>query len=745
MEASSKEHTILVNSEEIIDLRQYWRILMSHKWGILGFSTIVTLLTVLIVFNITPVYKGTSTLLIESQQTNVVSIQEVYGLDGSSEYLLTQFEILKSRNLAKKVIIKYDLLNHPAFNIPETGLPDKLQFIQDFSIRDTAVEYFPDLFTAPIEEITEGSEEVILENMISTFLDNLTITPIRKTQLVTISFESIDAKLAAAMANAVGDTYIEDNLAAKLELTVKATTWLNEQLKDQRIDLTSAEQRLQQYREQEKIIGIDGGLGMAEREIELVSSKLVDAKRERLELHSLYNQIQEIGSRNASKLQLIPSILGHTLVQNLKDVVAGVELRRSEVSNRYGKKHPKMKAINSELSRAYSNLNRQILSIARGIENKYKISLEAVKSLEGSLNITRDDMQLLSSKEYKLKELQQDVDTKRALFDQFYTRFSETSATGDLKTANARITDLAATPTEPIKPNKKLIVMLAFVASFMFAVMVAFLLKALDNTVKTSFEVETKLNEVMLGILPLLPTDRKNPNPSYNHYHDDSHSNYSESMRTIRTGVILSSLDNPYKVISVTSSVPGEGKTSTALGLAFSLAQIGTVLLIDADMRRPSIHRALDLGDRRIGLSNLVAQTHEMEECINTYQDGNFDVLTCGLIPPNPSELLSSTRFKDLIHGLSQIYDKIIIDTAPCQAVSDALVLAPIVDAYIYVVKSDSTTSQHAKNGLKRIRQVNGNIAGVVLNHVDVKKAEKYYGEDYGGYYDNYGYTGANS
>jgi capsular exopolysaccharide synthesis family protein len=354
-------------------------------------------------------------------------------------------------------------------------------------------------------------------------------------------------------------------------------------------------------------------------------------------------------------------------------------------------------------------------------------------------------MQELSGKEYKLKEYQQDVDTKRELFEQFYTRFSETSATGDLKTANARLTDLASIPLKPIKPNKKLIVVLAFVASFMFAVMVAFLLKALDNTVKTSVEVENKLHETMLGLLPLLKKTKKNVNPSYRHYIEEPQSGYSESLRTIRTGVILSSLDNPYKILSVTSTIPGEGKTSTALGLAYSLAQLGSVLLIDADMRRPSIHKALGLHDQKMGLSNLVAQSNTMEECIVTYDEGNFDVLTCGVLPPNPSELLSSKRFKDLLTGLTKVYDKIIIDTAPCQAVSDALVLAPMVDAYLYVVKADSTTAQHAKNGLKRIRHVNGNIAGIILNQVDVKKAEQYYGDDHSGYYDSYGYSGANS
>jgi capsular exopolysaccharide synthesis family protein len=239
----------------------------------------------------------------------------------------------------------------------------------------------------------------------------------------------------------------------------------------------------------------------------------------------------------------------------------------------------------------------------------------------------------------------------------------------------------------------------------------------------------------------MLPAKKRQANTIYRQYIEEPHSGYSESLRTIRTGIILSSLDAPYKIISVTSTVPGEGKTSTSLGMAYTLSQVGSVLLIDADMRRPSVHSALDLATHPFGLSNLVARTNSMEECIFNYQEGGFDVLPCGTIPPNPSELLSSQRFKDLLTGLSKIYDKIIIDTAPCQAVSDALVLAPLVDAYVYVVKADSTHTQHAKNGLKRIRQVNGNIAGVILNQVDVKKAERYYGEDHSGYYDSYGYS----
>jgi len=729
-----------IQNQEIIDLRQYWRILMSHKWGILGFSCITSLLVCLIVFNITPIYKGTATLLIESKKSNVVSIQEVYGIDDSNEYLSTQFEILQSRNIAQKVIDKLGLENHPLYQLKQKSSIQS--FIQDTELYAFIKNILPNLsLSASVDD--ETTAVASKERLIDEFLSNLNVSPVKKTQLVRINYESPNAKLAADIANEIANTYIEDNLAAKLELTVKATTWLNEQLKGQRVGLTQAEERLQMYREQQGILGANGGLGMAEREINLVSTKLVDAKRELLEVKNLYDQIQKIGQNNASKLQLIPNILSHPLVQSLKDSVAAIELRRSEISDRYGKKHPKMRALNSERSRAYSNLNKQIISIAHGIENRYKVSVSAVESLEESLVQTKKDMQTLSSKEYKLKELEQDVTTKRTLYEQFYTRFSETSATGDLKTANARITDRAMPPRTAIKPNKKLIISLSFFASFMFAVMIAFLLKALDNTIKTSFEVETKLNETVFGILPLLAKSRTNPHPSYKQYIDLPHSNYSESLRTIRTGVILSSLDKPFKTISVTSTAPGEGKTSVSLGLAFTLAQLGSVLLIDADMRRPSIKNALSLDEQKLGLSDLVAQTGEMQECITAYKDGGFDVLPCGTLPPNPSELLSSQRFKDLISQLSDKYDKIILDTAPCLAVSDALVLSPSVDAYLYVVKSDSTTALNAKNGIKRLRQANANIAGIVLTQVDLKKAEQYYGEDLNGYYDNYSYIGA--
>lgn len=725
--------------DEMIDLREYWRTLMMHKWGIMGFSFLMTLLAVLVVLNITPIYRATATLLIEAQKTNVVSIEEVYGLDGgNSEYLLTQFEILKSRKLAETVVNKFDLAKHPDYN-----QPSQFAFIEEWDLKGLAEQHIP--FELPLTEppalTVEQLREIKFQQTVDAFLKNLSVSPIRKTQLVKISYESSDPQTAAKIANAVADAYIESTLAAKLELTVKATSWLNEQLKDQRAELTAAEKRLQEYREKEQIVGENGGIDIATRELDLISEKLVDARRERLEKESIYRQIRQAGRNNPDALQLITPILVHPLVQTMKESVSLLQIKRSELSKRYGSRHPRMVAVDSELARAQQDLDRQIISVARGLENEYKVASSAEASLKSNIKGTKGDIQNLSRKEYRLKELQQDVDTKRALYDQFYTRFSETTVTGDLKTANARVSDPAIAPQKPIKPKKKLIVAAVVFLSALFAAMVSLIAKVLDNTLQSSSEVEQKLSQTMLGLLPKLKSARKKKNHSYHYFIEEPRSPYAEALRTIRTGIVLSSLDNPYKIICVTSTNPGEGKTTTSLGLACAFGQMERVLLIDADMRKPSLAKAVTLNPRDPGLSNLAAASHSFEDCIYRFEAGNIDVLPSGVIPPNPSELLASRHFGLLLEELAKQYDRIIIDTAPCQAVSDAMVLAPVVDAYIYVAKADATPVKHIKSGLKRLQMSNATIAGIVLNQVDVVKGAKYYGEDYAGYYNAYGYS----
>ncbi|WP_432472284.1 GumC family protein [Amphritea sp. HPY] len=717
------------HSQETIDLRQYLAIINRYKWGILGLASAIAMLTTLVVFSMSPVYKASATLLIESSQANIVSIEEVYGLDPTNnEYYLTQFEILRSRQLAETVIDKLQLSDHPEFNPAANG--------SKFNWRDLIPFQLPEKSNTGIDQAQRHKQQIT-----ERFLAKLTISPVRKTQLVTISFEAGDALLAAQIANAVGEAYIDNNLEARLQLTYKASEWLLERLSGLREQLKTSEKRLQQYREQENIIGTDGGFNIANTELDLVASRLVDARRKRLETESLYRQIKSVDRQSNLAYEQIPAILQHPLIRELKKAELEVTLKKAELAKRYGPKHPKMRAVQSELSDVQSSLKIQFSSIVSGIENDYQLARTAERGLQASVDDSKQDLQSINRKEYRLKELEQEVDANRQLYETFFNRLNETNAAGNLKTANARIADPALPPLKPAKPRTKLTVAISFVLGLIIGLVLSFVLEALNNTLRSITDIEDKLYASTLGLLPFLKNNKREPPESYFSYVEEPKSDFAESVRTIRTGLVISSLNKPYKTIACTSSVPGEGKTTLALSLSFCLGQMEKVLLIDADMRRPSIAKAFSIPDNHSGLSELVAGTATLEESIQQMPEHGIDLLSAGSLPPNPLDLLGSQRFKELLKGLEGRYDRIIIDTAPTLAVSDALLLSQLISGMIYVVKADATSCPVARSGLKRLQEINAPVIGVVLNQIDTRKAARYSSDHYSGYYDSYGYS----
>ncbi|MDX8406507.1 MAG: polysaccharide biosynthesis tyrosine autokinase, partial [Mariprofundus sp.] len=392
------------------------------------------------------------------------------------------------------------------------------------------------------------------------------------------------------------------------------------------------------------------------------------------------------------------------------DRLAAARAAFAQVQKKYGHKHPSYIQARSELNAATQ-----------------------------ALSSGKSEVRSISRKEVKLRELQRQVASDRELYDIFLKRMNESSQAVDYKKANARIMDEALTPTVPFKPNKKRFVLLAFIGGLFAGILLAFLNESLNRTIKGSEDVERKLNQVNLGILPLINIAKADKNIHYPIL-DKQFTGFAESIRTIRTGLVLSGLDNPHKVILVTSSVPGEGKTTVSVNLAVAMAQMEKTLLIGADLRRPSLTRACHLSPGLPGLSEVVAGATEFKDCIQVDQMTGLDILPGGLIPPNPLELLSSERFVTVLALLEKYYDRIVIDSPPVHAVSDSLVLSKYAKAVVYVVEADKTHEQIVQNGLKRLLQHNAPIAGIVLNKVDVDKAQKY-GYEYGGYYDHYGYS----
>jgi len=716
--------------QEEIDLRQYWSTITRHKWGIAGLALVITLLTALVVFSMNPIYRATATLLIESQEANVVSIEEIYGLDTrNAEYYATQFEILKSRGLAEKVIDRLNLATHPEFDPEQQSSRFSLRSILPIGLFDSDNKIEP---TATEKKLA----------LIDSFLARLSISPIRKTQLVQISFESHDRALSANAANALADAYIESHLEARLEMTQKATVWLTERIDHLKTKVSNAERRLQDFREKENLIDLQGVLTLSSKEIQDLSEKLTTLQEQRSLLSNMVKQINKLKGQSLDSLESIPAVLKHPTIQNLKTQQASVKSKKAEFEKRYGPQHPKMLAAQSELDAIEQNMQQQIQLVIAGIEQEYENAKQNESSISNTLETAKNSVQKIIRKEFQLKELEREVDSSQKLYETFFTRFQETTATGDLKTVNARLMDPAVIPRVAAKPKKGMSLAIAFAISMILGVLMAFLLEHLNNTFKGSEDIENRLGVSVLGLIPLAKTGRNQTLNPINIFKNMEYVALAESIRTIRTGLILSGLDNPHKVTLITSSIPNEGKTTTSTGLAIALGQLENVLLIDADMRHPSIAKAFNLSDDSAGLSDLVAGTKTMVECISHQEEAGIDVLTAGTIPPNPLELLSSEKFATVLHELETKYDRIIIDSAPTQAVSDPLVLSSHVNSVLYVIKADATQINVARSGIKRLSNNNAPITGVILNQLDVEKAAKYGNYSYynGGYYG--GYTG---
>lgn len=709
--------------EEVIDLRKYFAVINRAKWRILLLAILVAALTVFVVLNMKPLFSSKATLLIEAQQAKAVKIEEVYGINSmQQEYYLTQFEILKSRSIAETVIDRLKLAEHADF-IPEPSLTSMIK------------QQLPFLPAEAAELSAEDKAARAKEKLIEKFVARLSIEPVRKTQLVNITFESHDAKLAAAVANAVGDAYIESQLEAKLGITQKANTWLGGRLGELRLRLDQSEQALQEFRIREGLIDVAGVRSLGSQELERLGTEITVARAKKAQVDGFIRVISQYGSDKIDRIESLPEITAHPGVQNVKREQVTAERKVSELGKIYGPKHPKLLAAKSELASVQDNLREQIRKLITGIESEAQTATQNLNSLEAEMARAKVQYQDLSGKETEYQRLQREVETNRQLFDTFMARQKETEVAGDFNSAIARFTDRAMPATDPFKPKRKLIVVLAFIAALGFGVIVAFVMESLNDTIKTNQDIEQLLQQRALGMLPTVP-GKMTDTERNKLFFDPEQRQFSEAVRSIRTSISLLAIDKPLQVIEVTSSIPEEGKSTVSSNIAFAYAQLEKVLLIDADMRKPTVAKRFGLPAFQPGLANYLAETESLADCIVTDEKSGVDILAAGAIPLNPLELLSNPRFEVLLTELKSRYSKIIIDTPPVHAVSDALVLSRFADAVVVVVKADHTRSGLIQHSLSKLVTAHAKVFGVVLNDLDMKKAEKYYGSY--GYYQYY-------
>lgn len=700
------------------ELLTYWRTLVKYRFTIAGLALGVALLAAVVVFMMTPIYSATATLKIEADDASkLLSFEQVYNNVGQgSEAVQTQVEIIRSRTLAALVAKRLNLAADPEFDAAANpGLKQRL-------MRMLGIGRPP-------------SATVADDAVVGQLMGHLLVSPVHLSNLVTVTYESSDPAQAARIANAFANLYIENDLDQKFQMAQKASEWLNEHLSGLKSKLEDSEQKLQDYRDREHIVSVDGqSLSGSGGQLSGLVTNLVTARMQLAEAQSAYMQIKNAQASGAS-LDSLPVVLKDPVVAQLKQVVADKERNLSDLSSRYGPKHIKMIEAQAELQQAKDSLAHQVAIVVASVQHEYEQNRASTGALAGAVSEVKGSIEQANKKEFALDDLQRDVATNQQVYDTFVQRFKETSASGDLTKPVALVVDPAAQPEVPVRPKKSEVVLVALLIGALLGIVVSFVMERLDNTVRSSDEVGLRLGQPILTTLPLLKGQRADLG---RRYLSEPRSQFSEAIRTARTGVLLSAIDVAHKVLVVTSSVPGEGKTTFATNLALSHAQTKRVLLVDADMRRPRLARSLGLDDSLVGLSALVSGEVELKDCVRGIEGSTLEVLTAGSVPPNPLELLLSQRFKDFLAGLASQYDLVIIDSPPLHLVSDAVILATMATGAIFVMKANSTPYQLARRCLRTLQNARVVMFGVVLNQLDYKKAESHYG-DYAAYGDRYG------
>ena len=735
--------TQAAEESDTLDLLHLWRVIWSAKWNIAWLLLLSCALAVVALSFITPQYVGSATLLIKDKTPPVLSFQQAAESGGATttDYLQTQQALLQSRELAERAVRKLGLTTNPITDPRQQAQSwfTPRQWLADLN-RD---QWLPllDLLPPPKPPATE---EQVFNDVTQNLMLHTSVKFVGKSQLLEIDVELPDPTLAAAVANALAQGFIDSQQDTSLKSSQNNTSWMNTRLVELRDNLRIAENKLQAYREEQGLVDVDGVATISANELQMTGNRMIDARRDRAEAESQFRQAQSLSNGDISRLSSVPAVLSNPLIQQFQADLAKAQAKVEELSGRYGPKHPALISARSEQRTAANSLRLQVQQVVAGIERQYQLAVASEDALRKSFNSNKAQIQDISRKEFQLREFQREVDSTRALYETFVTRLKETAATSDMDSAKARIVDPAIAPLEASKPRKNLILAIVALVAAVVGVALAFLFDTLSNTFKTDDTVESLLNVPLLSVVPLVM--KKSRRQLARLFEDNDHPRFCETIRNLRTWLMLQNNERPAQVVLVTSSVSGEGKSTIANNLASSLAPLERVLLIDADMRQPTLSLNFDFPPQSPGLANLMAGTARLEDCIRSV--GNLDMLPAGCLTPSAldpfdaprpqasssssnavapaQDLLSSPRLGRLLQILKSRYRHIIIDSPPAEIVSDALLLAQHSDAVIYVVKAQSTPVGQVRKSIAVLQQSQAPVFGVVLNQVDLRKARKY-------------------
>jgi len=718
--------------EKEVHLRDYWRVIQKRRWVIFAVFLIVVVATAIVTFTMRPIYRGTTTIQINKENPQIVDFKEIFTVNTTDlDYYQTQYKILESRNLARRVIQTLKLGEHAELT---SEMEDSLWpgwVARRAKALPRWIPFLPDADPASQDGENGRTRETFLINR---FLDRVKIEPIRNSRLVKIHFDSHYPDLSQEVPNTLALAYIQQNLEIRFTATEKAKDWLTRQLEDLKGKVERADETVQAFGSKHDIISLEEKENVTMQRLLELNEALAKAEAERMAKEALYRQTRD------QNYDAIPIILENKLIQDLKQNHIQLEAQYLKLSEKFKPDYPEMRRLKTQVDSVYQQLQKEINKIAAGIKNDYESSLRKEELLRKALEEQKVRTLAMKQKAIQYNILKREADTNREIYKGLLQRMKEAGVSAGIVASNIQIIDQAEFLTKPYRPNKKLNLLLAAVVGLFLGLGLAFFFEYLDNTVKTPEDLEGLLRLPSFGIVPAVNMRRRKRIEEGNSYpvelitHGHPKSTLSEAYRNIRTSILLSFSEKPPKTLAISSPNPAEGKTTTALNTAIALAQTGaSVLLIDADMRKPRIHTIFK-NQNGAGLSSYLSGNSKLESIIQGTEVPNLSYIPSGPIPPNPSELLGSPLFKNTLQTLMEKFDHILIDGPPVLGFADSAILSSMVDGTIVVVVGGKTSREALYQAREILTQVNARILGVVINRVDIRRS------DYSSYYYRYHY-----
>jgi capsular exopolysaccharide synthesis family protein len=717
--------TLDVSAEEVPHLLDYWQLILKRPWTVLATLLIVFTTVAIGTLKQKPIYEGKVLLEISPEEPSVLTFNQVVAAESRDldSYRETQYKVLESRTLAERVVQDLALYRYPEFyqSHPLLGL----------------IDMNPDSIPSPSDPRPADPNSDAYLNSVNNFSKRLDVSPVRRSNLVEVTFESFDAKLASAVANKLADDYTNENREVKWDEANKASEWLSKQLVGLKARLEKSEDSLQDYAQANSIVFLTERQNLVNTRLDELQQEYTKAQADRYQKQSMYGLVQ------SGKTQDLPGVLSNGLVQNLATRLAESERDYAQLTATVKPEYPKAIALKKQVDTLQASLDHQKKVLGQNIVEDYQVSVAREKYLAQAVEDQKREVNDIASKTIQYNILKREVDTNKALYDGLLQRMKEAQVSAGVTASNIRVVDAAEVPRGP-KSRVLLRLTLALIAGTALGVGLAFFQEYLDDTLKTSEEVENLLRLPSLGLVQSFPLNgagksKQGKLPTIVPGQQVSiapaiqtNSAALEAFRSLRTSILLSANPVP-KSLLVTSALPGEGKTTTTVNLGATLASLGSrVVIVDCDMRRPACHRATGVENKPGFVQCLTGHVKLAQAILPVPGVVNLWVIPCGPIPPNPAEVLSSPVAGDLLRRLRSEFDYVLVDSPPLLSVADSRILSTLTDAVVLVVRGYETPYHVVRRARALLYGAGARILGVALNDVDIGKSGYGYGDGFG-------------